>query len=236
MPGCRWATPALSAIRFRPRLASGSTLRLVALPWLWLPGWRPSRLRTPPVRGSGVLQQRPLSSRNPSRQLRDQSSEPTAARVHSGGHRPRQEAKGVSADSARADQRHGAEPSGGDVSMARGAPDSATSDFFILLNDQPSLAFGGERFDDGQGAAAFGRVVSGMDVVRKTQQQSTSGRASRRRSRSSAPNASSHRDRRPEGLHYFLFYPSDPPALSASRAAFHLPDPVIGNMAPVWSR
>ena len=59
----------------------------------------------------------------------------------------------------------------GIVSMARGGPDTATSDFFILLDDQPSLDFGGMRFDDGQGAAAFGRVVAGLDVVRKIQQQ-----------------------------------------------------------------
>jgi peptidyl-prolyl cis-trans isomerase A (cyclophilin A) len=59
----------------------------------------------------------------------------------------------------------------GTVSMARGAPDSATSDFFILLDDQPSLDFGGLRFDDGQGAAAFGRVVHGLDVVRAIQRQ-----------------------------------------------------------------
>jgi peptidyl-prolyl cis-trans isomerase A (cyclophilin A) len=59
----------------------------------------------------------------------------------------------------------------GTVSMARGSADSATSDFFILLNDQPSLDHGGMRFDDGQGAAAFGRVVAGLDVVRKIQQQ-----------------------------------------------------------------
>jgi peptidyl-prolyl cis-trans isomerase A (cyclophilin A) len=60
----------------------------------------------------------------------------------------------------------------GTISMARSASaDSATSDFFVCLNDQPSLDFGGLRFDDGQGAAAFGRVVSGMDVVRKIQQQ-----------------------------------------------------------------
>ena len=59
----------------------------------------------------------------------------------------------------------------GIVSMARGTADSATSDFFICLNDQPSLDFGGMRFDDGQGAAAFGRVVRGMDVARKIQQQ-----------------------------------------------------------------
>jgi len=59
----------------------------------------------------------------------------------------------------------------GTVSMARGTPDSATSDFFILLDAQPSLDFGGLRFDDGQGAAAFGRVVFGLDVVRAIQQQ-----------------------------------------------------------------
>lgn len=59
----------------------------------------------------------------------------------------------------------------GTVSMARGAADSATSDFFILLDDQPSLDFGGRRFDDAQGAAAFGRVVFGLDAVRTIQQQ-----------------------------------------------------------------
>jgi peptidyl-prolyl cis-trans isomerase A (cyclophilin A) len=59
----------------------------------------------------------------------------------------------------------------GVVSMARGAPDTATSDFFILLDDQPSLDFGGKRFDDEQGAAAFGRVISGLEVVRAIQQQ-----------------------------------------------------------------
>jgi len=45
------------------------------------------------------------------------------------------------------------------------------------LNDQPSLDFGGKRFDDEQGAAAFGRVVSGMNVVRKVQQQPTKGQS-----------------------------------------------------------
>jgi len=58
----------------------------------------------------------------------------------------------------------------GAVSMARGGADSATSGFFICINDQPSLDFGGQRNADGQGFAAFGRVVRGMDVVRKIQQ------------------------------------------------------------------
>jgi len=60
----------------------------------------------------------------------------------------------------------------GTVSMARAAAaDSARSDFFICLDDQPSLDFGGKRFDDGQGGGAFGRVVKGMEVVRRIQQQ-----------------------------------------------------------------
>jgi peptidyl-prolyl cis-trans isomerase A (cyclophilin A) len=57
----------------------------------------------------------------------------------------------------------------GVVSMARGAPDSAASGWFVCINDQPSLDFGGQRNPDGQGFGAFGRVVTGMDVVRKIQ-------------------------------------------------------------------
>ena len=53
--------------------------------------------------------------------------------------------------------------------MARGGPDSATSDFFICIGDQPSLDFGGARNPDGQGFAAFGKVTKGMDIVRKIQ-------------------------------------------------------------------
>jgi peptidyl-prolyl cis-trans isomerase A (cyclophilin A) len=55
----------------------------------------------------------------------------------------------------------------GAVSMARNGPDTARSDFFICINDQPSLDFGGRRNPDGQGFAAFGRVTRGMDVVRR---------------------------------------------------------------------
>jgi peptidyl-prolyl cis-trans isomerase A (cyclophilin A) len=63
----------------------------------------------------------------------------------------------------------------GVVSMARGGPDTATSEFFILLDDQPSLDFEGKRFDDNQGAAAFGYVIAGLDVVTKIQQQPVEG-------------------------------------------------------------
>ena len=64
----------------------------------------------------------------------------------------------------------------GTVSMARqAAADSATSDFFICVDDEPSLDFGSKRYEDGQGFAAFGRVVAGMDVVRRIQHQPVKG-------------------------------------------------------------
>ena len=57
----------------------------------------------------------------------------------------------------------------GALSLAREGPDSATSHFFICIGAQPALDYGGLRNPDGQGFAAFGRVVSGMDVVRRIQ-------------------------------------------------------------------
>ena len=63
----------------------------------------------------------------------------------------------------------------GAVSMARFAPDSALSDFFVCIGDQPELDFGGRRNPDGQGFAAFGRVIGGMDVVRAIQQSPHEG-------------------------------------------------------------
>jgi len=63
----------------------------------------------------------------------------------------------------------------GALSMARGAPDSATSEFFICVGAQPELDFGGKRNPDGQGFAAFGRVLKGVDVVRKIQQSPADG-------------------------------------------------------------
>jgi CubicO group peptidase (beta-lactamase class C family)/cyclophilin family peptidyl-prolyl cis-trans isomerase len=55
----------------------------------------------------------------------------------------------------------------GAISMARDGPDTATSEFFICVGDQPELDFGGRRNPDGQGFAAFGHVIAGMDVVRR---------------------------------------------------------------------
>lgn len=65
----------------------------------------------------------------------------------------------------------------GTLSMARDSPESATSDFFICIGDQPELNYGGKRNPDGQGFAAFGRVVRGMDVVRKIHNARARGQA-----------------------------------------------------------
>ena len=57
----------------------------------------------------------------------------------------------------------------GTISMARLEPGTASSEFFICINDQPQLDFGGMRNLDGQGFAAFGKVTSGMNIVKKIQ-------------------------------------------------------------------
>ncbi len=57
----------------------------------------------------------------------------------------------------------------GVISMARYGPGTATSEFFICVGDQPSLDFGGRRNGDGVGFAAFGKVIDGMEVVRRIQ-------------------------------------------------------------------
>lgn len=61
----------------------------------------------------------------------------------------------------------------GVISMARGEPGTAASEFFISVNDQPELDFGGQRNPDELGFAAFGKVVDGMDVVRVIQAMDT---------------------------------------------------------------
>ena len=55
----------------------------------------------------------------------------------------------------------------GTISYARNEPGTANTEFFICVGDQPELDYGGRRNPDRQGFAAFGRVIKGMDVVRK---------------------------------------------------------------------
>jgi len=63
----------------------------------------------------------------------------------------------------------------GTLSMARDKPDTAQDSFSICIGDQPELDFGGKRNPDGQGFAAFGRVIQGMDVARKIQASPAQG-------------------------------------------------------------
>ena len=57
----------------------------------------------------------------------------------------------------------------GTISMARMEPGTASSEIFICINDQPELDFKGLRNPDGYGFAAFGRVRSGMDIIKRIQ-------------------------------------------------------------------
>ncbi len=63
----------------------------------------------------------------------------------------------------------------GVISMARGDIGTASSEFFICVGDQPGLDYGAVRNPDEQGFAAFGKVVSGMDVVRRINQSPADG-------------------------------------------------------------
>lgn len=63
----------------------------------------------------------------------------------------------------------------GTISMARNEPGSASTEFFICIGPQPSLDFGGNRNPDGQGFAAFGQVVRGMETVQAIQAKKDKG-------------------------------------------------------------
>jgi len=54
----------------------------------------------------------------------------------------------------------------GVISLARTTPGTAGTEFFICVGDQPGFDFGGDNNPDGQGYAAFGKVVKGMEIVR----------------------------------------------------------------------
>lgn len=55
----------------------------------------------------------------------------------------------------------------GTISLARQAPGTANTEFFICVGDQHGFDYGGANNADGQGYAAFGKVVKGMDVVKR---------------------------------------------------------------------
>jgi peptidyl-prolyl cis-trans isomerase A (cyclophilin A) len=55
----------------------------------------------------------------------------------------------------------------GTISMARTTPDSAMGDFVISIGAQPGMDAGPHAPGDHLGYATFGRVVEGMDAVRR---------------------------------------------------------------------
>lgn len=56
----------------------------------------------------------------------------------------------------------------GAISMARTAVGTATTEFFIMVDDYPGLDAGpGKRNPDEAGYAVFGAVIEGMDVVER---------------------------------------------------------------------
>lgn len=68
----------------------------------------------------------------------------------------------------------------GTVSAARlGLGSASAATFFVCVGDQPALDFGGLRHPDGQGFAAFGQVIAGMDVVRRIYTRPTVANAPR---------------------------------------------------------
>ena len=66
----------------------------------------------------------------------------------------------------------------GTLSLARLNPGTASSEFFICIGDQTAYDSGSTSGEaDGLGYAAFGRVVSGMEIVREIQNQPANGQS-----------------------------------------------------------
>ena len=63
----------------------------------------------------------------------------------------------------------------GTISLARTTANSASTEFFICIGKQPAYDYGGAANPDGQGYAAFGKVIKGMDVVRDLHKASSNG-------------------------------------------------------------
>jgi peptidyl-prolyl cis-trans isomerase A (cyclophilin A) len=63
----------------------------------------------------------------------------------------------------------------GTLSLARTAPGTANTEFFICIGDQTQFDFGKGSTADTLGFAAFGKVLKGMSVVRAIQQEKKNG-------------------------------------------------------------
>ena len=63
----------------------------------------------------------------------------------------------------------------GTISLARTAPGTANTEFFICIGDQSQFDYGNTNPADEQGFAAFGRVSKGMSIVRTIQVQTKQG-------------------------------------------------------------
>ncbi|MDO9375675.1 MAG: peptidylprolyl isomerase [Ferruginibacter sp.] len=63
----------------------------------------------------------------------------------------------------------------GTLSLARTTPGTANTEFFICIGDQTQFDAGNSNPRDGEGFAAFGKVIKGMQVVRTIQQQKKDG-------------------------------------------------------------
>lgn len=59
----------------------------------------------------------------------------------------------------------------GTISLARTDPGTANSEFFICVGDQPAYNYGGAANPDGQGFAAFGKVIKGMEYIKQIHSQ-----------------------------------------------------------------
>jgi peptidyl-prolyl cis-trans isomerase A (cyclophilin A) len=90
---------------------------------------------------------------------------------------PSMESKSLPAIPLERTNRTGLRHLDGTISMARDKPNTASSEFFICIGDQPELDFKGRRNPDGQGFAAFGQVVQGMDVVRRIHRAEANGQS-----------------------------------------------------------
>ena len=63
----------------------------------------------------------------------------------------------------------------GTISLARTTPGTASTEFFICIGDQLEFDSSASAGGDGLGFAAFGKVVDGMEVVRKIQNSPSHG-------------------------------------------------------------